>query len=217
MSDRNNQIKFSQKNNNSIITSTAKVPPRDHLGGLLIIVSAPSGAGKSTLVNYLLSQNPMLEFSISATCRTPRGKEQHAREYYFLSKEEFEQKIDNNEFIEYEEVYKGCYYGTLRSEVERISAKGNAVIFDVDVLGGLNIKKQYGGQALAIFIAPPSVEELRHRLEKRSTDTPEMILERIGKAEYEMSFATRFDKVIVNDNLEKAKDEIVDTVEKFLS
>lgn len=209
-------MNLSQKNNNSDITDAAKVPPRGDLRGRLIIVSAPSGAGKSTLVNYLLFQNPGLEFSISATCRAPRGKEQHGREYYFLSKEEFEQKIENKEFIEYEEVYSGCYYGTLRSEVERISAKGNTVIFDVDVLGGLNIKKQYGAQALAIFIAPPSVEALRHRLEKRSTDTPEMIKERVGKAEYEMSFAPRFDKVIVNDELEKAKKEIVNAVEEFL-
>lgn len=210
-------MNLSQKNNNSDITDAAKVPPRGDLGGRLIIVSAPSGAGKSTLVNYLLSQNPGLEFSISATCRAPRGKEQHGCEYYFLSKEEFEQKIENKEFIEYEEVYSGCYYGTLRSEVERISAKGNTVIFDVDVLGGLNIKKQYGAQALAVFIAPPSVEALRHRLEKRSTDTPEMIKERLGKAEYEMSFAPQFDKVIVNDELEKAKKEIVNAVEDFLN
>ncbi|VBB43516.1 guanylate kinase [uncultured Paludibacter sp.] len=183
----------------------------------LIIVSAPSGAGKSTLVNYLLSLNLGLEFSVSATCRSPRGKEKHGKEYYFLTTEEFKQKIDNKEFIEYEEVYSGCYYGTLRSEIDRISAKGNPIIFDVDVLGGLNIKKQYGEDALAIFIAPPSIETLRQRLIKRSTDSPEMIEKRVGKAEHEMTFAPQFDLIIVNDNLSKGKNEIEQAVREFIN
>lgn len=182
----------------------------------LIIISAPSGAGKSTLVKYLLTQNLGLEFSVSATCRQARGKEQHGKDYYFISEEEFKQKINNNEFIEYEEVYSGCYYGTLRSEVDRISEEGNTVIFDVDVVGGLNIKKQYPDHSIAIFVAPPSVEELKNRLTKRCTDTPEMIERRVGKATLEMSYAPQFDVVIVNDQLEKAKKEIETVVRNFL-
>jgi len=183
----------------------------------LIIISAPSGAGKSTLVKYLLTQNLGLEFSISATCRPARGKEQHGKDYYFISENEFKQKIDNNEFIEYEEVYSGCFYGTLRSEVERISEKGRTVIFDVDVVGGLNIKKQYPEQSISIFIAPPSVEALRQRLHTRSTDTPEMIEKRVGKATLELEYAPQFDVVIVNDELEKAKLDIEIVVRKFLN
>ncbi|MGC3977865.1 MAG: guanylate kinase [Paludibacteraceae bacterium] len=183
----------------------------------LIIISAPSGSGKSTLVKYLLSQNLGLEFSVSATCRKARGKEQHGKDYYFISEEEFRQKIDNKEFIEYEEVYSGCYYGTLRSEINRISEKGSMVIFDVDVVGGLNIKKQYPTQSLAIFVAPPSIEELKNRLTKRSTDSAEMIEKRVGKASLEMSYASQFDIIIVNDELEKAKIDIEIAVRKFLA
>ncbi|HOH55211.1 MAG TPA: guanylate kinase [Paludibacteraceae bacterium] len=186
------------------------------MSGKLIILSAPSGTGKSTLVQYLLTRPFDLEFSVSATSRPPRGNEQNGKEYYFLSKEEFQKKIAQNEFLEYEEVYPGCYYGTLRSEIDRISAKGKNIIFDVDVLGGLNIKKQYNGRALAIFIAPPSLEELKKRLMIRGTDSPEMIAKRLEKAEFEMSFAPQFDVVIVNDDLEKAKKATEEVIFNFL-
>jgi guanylate kinase len=186
------------------------------MSGKLIILSAPSGTGKSTLVQYLLTRPFDLEFSVSATSRPPRGNEQNGKEYYFLSKEEFQKKIAQNEFLEYEEVYPGCYYGTLRSEIDRISAKGKNIIFDVDVLGGLNIKKQYNGRALAIFIAPPSLEELKKRLMIRGTDSPEMIAKRLEKAEFEMSFAPQFDVVIVNDDLEKAKKATEEVIYNFL-
>lgn len=186
------------------------------MSGKLIIFSAPSGAGKSTLVRYLLSQGFNLEFSVSATSRLPRGNEKHKKEYYFLTADEFRSKIEKNEFIEYEEVYPDCYYGTLRSELERISAKGNNIIFDVDVVGGLNIKKQYNDRALSVFIAPPSVQELENRLIKRGTDSPEMIKKRVAKAEYELSFAPKFDVTIVNDDFEKAKKEVVMVVSDFL-
>jgi len=186
------------------------------MSGKLIILSAPSGTGKSTLVQYLLTRPFDLEFSVSATSRPPRGNEQNGKEYYFLSMEEFQKKIAQNEFLEYEEVYPGCYYGTLRSEIDRISAKGKNIIFDVDVLGGLNIKKQYNGRALAIFIAPPSLEELKKRLMIRGTDSPEMIAKRLEKAEFEMSFAPQFDVVIVNDDLEKAKKATEEVIYNFL-
>lgn len=185
--------------------------------GKLIILSAPSGAGKSTLVHHLLNSNLNLEFSISATSRSPRATEKDGIDYYFLSPEEFKQKIANNEFLEYEEVYPDCFYGTLRSEVDRITQKGKNVIFDVDVKGGLNIKRQFGDQALAIFVAPPNMEALKERLLKRGTETHEMIQKRIEKAAYEMSFAPQFDKVIINDDLEKAKKEIEETVRNFLN
>ena len=159
------------------------------MAGKLIIFSAPSGAGKSTLIQYLLSKDFEMEFSISATSRAPRGTEQHGVEYYFLSADEFRQKIANQEFLEYEEVYSGCFYGTLRSEVDRITAKGKNIVFDVDVVGGVNIKEFYGDRALSLFIAPPSIEELEKRLIGRGTDTPEMIAKGIGKAEQELSFA----------------------------
>lgn len=185
--------------------------------GKLIIFSAPSGAGKSTIVNYLLSQNLNLRFSISATSRLPRGTEQHGIEYYFHTPEEFRKKIETEEFLEYEEVYKDKFYGTLKSEVQRILDNGNNVIFDVDVVGGCNIKEYYGNKALSIFIQPPSIEELRIRLENRGTDTPEVIEARIEKAEYEMTFAHKFDVVIVNDDLEKAKSKALKVVTAFLS
>lgn len=185
--------------------------------GKLVIFSAPSGAGKSTIVSYLLAQNLNLQFSISATSRLPRGTEQHGVEYYFHSPEEFRQKIANEEFLEYEEVYTDKFYGTLKSEVQRIIDIGANVIFDVDVVGGCNIKQYYGKQALSIFIQPPSIEELRSRLENRGTDLPEVIDARIAKAEYEITFASQFDVVIVNDNLEKAKAEALQLVKDFLA
>lgn len=182
----------------------------------LIIFSAPSGAGKSTIVNHLLKAGFDIEFSISATSRAPRGNEKHGVEYYFLSPDEFRQKIANNEFVEFEEVYKDCYYGTLRSEVERIGKKGKNIVFDVDVVGGLNIKEQFGDRALLIFIAPPSTEVLRERLTGRGTDASEMIKLRIEKAAYELSFAPHFDVTIVNDNLEVAQKEVEKVLNDFL-
>jgi guanylate kinase len=184
--------------------------------GKLIIVSAPSGAGKSTLVKYVLEKEFNLEFSISATSRAPRGSEWHSEAYYFISADEFREKIAKNEFVEFEEVYGGTFYGTLKSEVERITSKGKNIIFDVDVVGGLNIKQQYGDRALAIFISPPSVEILEKRLRGRATDSAEKIAERISKAEYEMTFASQFDKIIVNDCLKTAKKEIENTIREFL-
>ena len=178
--------------------------------GKVIIFSAPSGAGKSTIVNYLL------EISISATCRAPRGKEIHGKEYYFFTADEFRKRIENKEFLEWEEVYPGCYYGTLLSEIDRIWAKGHTVLFDVDVVGGLNIKKKFGDNALSIFIQPPSVEVLRQRLTGRGTDAPEKIEQRLAKAEYEMTFADKFDTIIVNDKLEEAFREAEKKVRDFL-
>lgn len=185
--------------------------------GKLVIFSAPSGAGKSTIVNYLLDQHLDLKFSISATSRPPRGTERNGVEYYFLAADEFRQKVDNGEFLEYEEVYKDRYYGTLKSEVQRILDNGNNVIFDVDVVGGCNIKDYYGKQALAVFIKPPSIEELRQRLIKRGTDSDEVINDRVSKAEYELTFASKFDVVIHNEDLEKAKAEALSVIQEFLS
>lgn len=185
--------------------------------GKLVIFSAPSGAGKSTIVNYLLDQHLDLKFSISATSRPPRGTERNGVEYYFLAPDEFRQKVDNGEFLEYEEVYKDRYYGTLKSEVQRILDNGNNVIFDVDVVGGCNIKDYYGKQALAVFIKPPSIEELRQRLIKRGTDGDEVINDRVSKAEYELTFASKFDVVIHNEDLEKAKAEALSVIQEFLS
>lgn len=185
--------------------------------GKLIIFSAPSGAGKSTIVNYLLSQNLNLRFSISATSRLPRGEEKQGVEYYFHTPEEFRQKIENNEFLEYEEVYKDKFYGTLKAEVQRIFDNGGNVIFDVDVVGGCNIKKYYGDKALSIFVEPPSISELRNRLISRGTDSPEIIEARVAKAEYEMTFASEFDVIIKNDNLEEAKAKALQVVKEFLS
>ena len=183
----------------------------------LIIISAPSGAGKSTLVKYLLQQQLPLQFSISATSRAPRGEEKNGVEYYFLTPEEFRQHIANGDFLEYEEVYPGKFYGTLKSEVDRILAENKNVVFDVDVKGGLNIKNIYGDRALSIFVMPPSIEELRNRLEKRGTDTPEVIEKRLSKAEYEMSFAPKFDVVVMNDDFDRAKAEVLDIVKKFIN
>jgi len=187
------------------------------MAGKLIIFSAPSGAGKSTLVQYLLGRGFDLEFSISATSRAPRGAEKDGIEYYFLSPEEFRQRIDNNEFIEHEEVYQNCYYGTLRSEIERITSQGKNIVFDVDVVGGVNIKKQFGSRALSIFIAPPSIEILNERLVNRATDSPEMIEKRVAKASHELTFAPQFDFTVVNDGLEAAKAECERLIRDFLN
>lgn len=186
------------------------------MAGKLIIFSAPSGSGKSTIINYLLKQNLNLHFSISATSRAPRGTERHGVEYYFLSPAEFRSRIAAGDFLEYEEVYTDKYYGTLKSEVERILNEGNNVIFDVDVVGGCNIKKYYGDRALSVFIQPPCVATLRERLEGRGTDTPEVIECRIAKAEYEMSFAKKFDVIIVNDDLETAQKEALLVIKNFI-
>ncbi len=187
------------------------------MNGKLIIFSAPSGSGKSTIINYLLKQNLNLAFSISATSRPPRGEEKHGVEYFFLSPDEFRQRISNNEFLEYEEVYKDRYYGTLKAQVEKQLEAGQNVVFDVDVVGGCNIKKFYGDRALSLFIQPPCVEELRRRLIGRGTDAPEVIEHRVAKAEYELSFASKFDKVIINDDLEVAKAEALKVIKEFLN
>lgn len=184
--------------------------------GKVIIFSAPSGAGKSTIVNYLLKKNCGLEFSVSATCRAPRGNEQHGKEYYFFTQEEFKKRIAADEFLEYEEVYPGCFYGTLKSEVERIWAEGKTVLFDIDVVGGVNLKKKFGSEALSVFIQPPSIAALQERLIGRGTDEPEKIEQRVAKAEYEMTFAENFDIIIVNDKLEEALAEVETIVNKFL-
>ena len=182
----------------------------------LIIFSAPSGSGKSTIINYLLTQHLNLAFSISATSRPPRGTERDGVEYFFLTPEEFRRRIADDEFLEYEEVYHDRFYGTLKAQVEKQLANGQNVVFDVDVVGGCNIKKFYGDRALSVFIQPPSVEELRRRLVGRGTDTPEVIEDRVAKAQYELSFAPKFDKVIVNDDLEKAKAEALEVITQFL-
>jgi guanylate kinase len=185
--------------------------------GKLIIVSAPSGSGKSTIINWLMQHEELhLAFSVSCTSRAPRGNERDGVEYFFLSVEEFKERIERDEFLEYEEVYEGRFYGTLKSQVERQLADGQNVVFDVDVKGGCSLKKYFGDRALAIFIQPPSVEELRRRLEKRGTDTPEVINDRVAKAEYELTFADRFDKVLVNDDLDTALAEALKMVTEFL-
>ncbi|MBQ7510551.1 MAG: guanylate kinase [Prevotella sp.] len=186
--------------------------------GKMLIVSAPSGSGKSTIVQWLMREHPELRlyFSISCTSRAPRGTEQNGVEYFFLTPEEFRQRIDNNEFLEYEEVYHDRFYGTLKAQVEHQRESGQNVVFDVDVKGGINIKQYYGSEALSIFIQPPSIDELRRRLEGRGTDTPEAIAERLAKAEYEMTFAPQFDHIIVNDDLQTAKADTLALVQSFL-
>ncbi len=184
--------------------------------GKLIIISAPSGAGKTTIVKHLLQQEFKLEFSVSATSRQPRPGEKQGRDYYFIPENEFRQKIDNQEFLEWEEVYDGIFYGTLKSEVTRILDLGKNVIFDVDVVGGLNIKKNYGSDALAIFVEPPSVEELERRLRNRSTETEQKINIRIAKAKKELESAGQFDVIIINDILPAALDETERAVSDFL-
>jgi guanylate kinase len=185
--------------------------------GKLIIFSAPSGSGKSTIVNYLLEQGVPVEFSISACSRAPRGGEKHGEHYYFLSPEEFRAKVAAAEFLEWEEVYEGRYYGTLRSEVERIWAKGKQVIFDIDVVGGVNLKKQYGNQALSVFIKAPSIEVLKERLIARNTDDEANLKMRLDKAEEEMAYAKEFDLVIINDDLKTAQEESYQKVTDFIN
>lgn len=185
--------------------------------GKLIIFSAPSGSGKSTIINWLMQHEELrMAFSISCTSRKPRGTEQDGVEYFFVSPDEFRRRIDNDEFLEYEEVYKDRYYGTLKAQVEKQLEAGQNVVFDVDVKGGCNIKKYYGDKALSVFIQPPSVEELRKRLTGRGTDAPEVIEDRIARAEFELSFADKFDRVVVNDDLERAEQEALAVVKEFL-
>ena len=185
--------------------------------GKLIIFSAPSGAGKTTVVKHLLKQNFGLEFSISATSRKPRHTETNGKDYYFLTHDEFQKRVKNGEFLEWEEVYAGTCYGTLKSEVERIRNKGKHVIFDVDVVGGTNIKKYYGDEALAVFIKPPSIQELHTRLVGRSTDTPEVIEKRVQKAEYELTFASQFDVILVSQELPVTLGNAEKIVRNFLN
>ena len=184
----------------------------------LIIFSAPSGSGKTTIVRHLLSLKKLnLAFSISATSRAPRGEEQHGKEYYFLSADEFKKRIQHNEFMEWEEVYTGCYYGTLKSEVERLWAMGKNVIFDIDVAGGLRLKQQYPEQTLAVFVEPPSLIALEERLRNRKTETEEKIQMRLNKAEQEMATAHQFDVIIKNDNLQQALQEAERIVTDFIN
>ncbi|MCH5310236.1 MAG: guanylate kinase [Prevotella sp.] len=186
--------------------------------GKLIIFSAPSGTGKSTLISWLMREHPELNlaFSISCTSRAPRGTERDGVEYFFLTPEEFRSRISRGEFLEYEEVYENRFYGTLKSQVERQLEAGQNVVFDVDVKGGVNIKEYYGARALSVFIQPPSVEELRRRLEGRGTDAPEVIDQRIARAEFELTFADKFDRIVVNDRLEQAQADTLATVQAFL-
>lgn len=183
---------------------------------MILIFSAPSGSGKSTLVQHLLDTRQDIELSISATTRAPRGQEQDGREYYFITPERFEQLIKEDAFVEWQQVYKGTYYGTLRSEIERIENAGHHVVFDIDVKGGINIKRMFGDRARAIFISPPSIEALRERLTKRGTDSPEKIEERLAKAEIEMADAPLFDTILVNDDLATTKKELDKELAKFL-
>lgn len=185
--------------------------------GKLVIFSAPSGAGKTTIVHRLLAQIPTLEFSVSATSRAPRGDENHGVDYYFFSPEEFRKRINEDEFVEWEEVYPGQMYGTLLSEVDRIWRKGHHVIFDVDVKGGLNLKKKFGSEALAIFVRPPSMDALEERLRFRATEPEEKISIRLAKASSELSYESRFDSVVVNDELERAVNEAYKKVNDFLN
>lgn len=185
--------------------------------GKLIIVSAPSGSGKSTIISWLMTHPELrLAFSISCTSRPPRGSERNGVEYFFLTPDEFRRRIEADEFLEYEEVYEGRFYGTLKSQVEHQLSQGQNVVFDVDVKGGCSLKKYFGDRALSIFIQPPSVEELRRRLENRGTDSPEVIADRVAKAAYELTFAPMFDRVVVNDDLETAQQEAYGLVSSFL-
>lgn len=183
---------------------------------MILIFSAPSGSGKSTLVQHLLETRQDMELSISATTRAPRGQEQDGREYYFISQDRFEQLIREDAFVEWQQVYKGTYYGTLRSEIERIEGAGHHVVFDIDVKGGINVKRMFGDRARAIFIAPPSIDALRQRLTGRGTDSPEKIEERLAKAEIEMADAPLFDTILVNDDLATAKRELDKEVAAFI-
>ncbi|MDE6139984.1 MAG: guanylate kinase [Alistipes sp.] len=184
--------------------------------GKLVIFSAPSGSGKTTIVRELLKIFPQFEFSISATSRAPRGKEQNGVDYYFLSGDEFRRFVEQDSFVEWEEVYAGTCYGTLRSETERIWSKGNVIVFDVDVMGGINLKRIFGDDACSIFIMPPSVEELERRLIGRATDSAEVIAKRVAKAEFEISKSGEFDHIVINDNLEEAVAETRRIIDDFL-
>ncbi len=185
--------------------------------GKVLIFSAPSGAGKSTVVNHLMAKYNSLGFSVSATSRAPRGKEKEGREYFFFTAEEFEKMIQQDLLVEYEEVYSGFYYGTLKSEVERIFKEGKVIVFDIDVKGGINLKKLYGERALSVFIMPPSIETLEERLTARGTETPESLQRRVAKAQEEIGYAGSFDKIIINDNLERSLREAELIVENFLN
>lgn len=182
----------------------------------VIIFSAPSGSGKSTIVKYLLSKYPFLEFSVSATSRAPRGSEKDGVDYYFFTPERFRELVAQDAFVEYEEVYPGSFYGTLKSEVERIWKKGHTIVFDIDVKGGVNLKRIFGKKALSVFIKPPSIQELERRLIGRGTDSAEAIAKRVGKAAEELTYEDRFDRVLINDNLEVAFKEASDIVEDFI-
>jgi guanylate kinase len=186
--------------------------------GKIIILSAPSGTGKSTIIHQLIKETSLkLGFSISATSRAPRGQEQNGVDYYFYSAEEFKQKVEEHQFVEWEEVYPGCYYGTLRSEIQRITENGNNLIMDVDVKGALSIKEIYGDEALSICLLPPDIGTLYKRLKDRGTDDDDVIARRIAKAEYEMTFAPRFDKIVVNDNLDKAVEAVRNHITEFIN
>ncbi|MGM9868830.1 MAG: guanylate kinase [Sodaliphilus sp.] len=184
----------------------------------LIILSAPSGSGKSSIISQIIHNEALkLEFSISATTRPPRGTEKDGVEYYFLTEADFKERIARGEFAEYEQVYEGRFYGTLKSEIQRICDKGHHPIMDVDVAGGVNVKKIYGAQALSIFIMPPSIDELRHRLLSRATDSEEEIQRRVDKAAYELSFADKYDKVVVNDDLASAVAQVRAIITDFIN
>ena len=185
--------------------------------GKIIIVTAPSGSGKTTLVKRMLAAYPKLAFSISACTRTPRPNEQHGKDYYFYTEEEFKKLIEEDAFVEWEMVYTGKYYGTLKSEMERIWANGQAPLVDIDVHGAITLQSKYPDNSLSLFIQAPSMQELRHRLEKRGTETPESLEERLKKAELEIAYAPQFDAVIINDDLDKATRELISTIEDFLS
>jgi guanylate kinase len=192
------------------------VGKKESMEGKLVIISAPSGAGKTTIVKHLLDSGLNLSFSVSATTRPFRGNETEGVDYFFLTVPEFRKKVENDEFVEWEEVYKDLLYGTLKSELERIWSKGNHVLFDVDAKGGINLKKKFGTDSIALFIMPPSVEELENRLMKRGTDSPEKIRMRVEKAKEEVNLANQFDTVIINNQLDRAKEEVVKIVSSFL-
>ena len=212
------KIKQTMNNQSTTPTNAPATPLLRRGRGRLIIFSAPSGSGKSTIVQWLMKEHPELNlyFSISCTSRPPRGTEQNGVEYFFLTPEEFKAKIENDEFLEYEEVYTDRFYGTLKAQVESQLNAGQNVVFDVDVKGGVNIKKFYQEQALSVFIQPPSIEELRKRLVNRATDTPEAIETRLAKAAYELTFADQFDKIVVNDDLATAQRETLAIIEAFI-
>lgn len=187
------------------------------MSGKVIVVSAPSGAGKTSIVRHILDYLPELSFSTSATTRAMRDGEVNGKDYHFMSVDDFKKEISNDNFLEWEEVYDNQFYGTLKSEIERIWNEGKTVIFDVDVKGGLNIKNYFGDNALSIFIEPPTIEELERRLRNRGTENSESLKKRVQKAEYELSFAPKFDKVVLNDDLDKARQEVIDAVRCFLN